>query len=499
MATDITSSFNGEFRTGILTGNRSNSIATILLGCIIIAATIVGILLSFLFDKAVFEAPGLINTFSVVLFFGFCLFALASTRMYFFLLPFVFIAFPAAVNDFMPSVYIGSPDELGAAPFPLITHIDLFLLLGLIKWSFNNKVMVRSNALLTLIILFFLLSFVTNISFTDLNKNLILISGLFPIRYILLILILLSNYDIREYEKPIIYGLVSSVFFLLLESLINTRVSGTEQLTSGTLGANTFANTVTGLLLFFVFLKSSKFRISLTILVPLVVSCCVIIILTETRIAVVAGLLSYLFVKSKRYKPITSFLIVCFLTGSFLLIYNLVDVPERYSFQSVASRIHFNYFSWNPLEMFSIDLATETRTIHTRFLLFGSAINMFFENFFFGIGYGAFNLEKGDYGFNIRVLIDAHNGYLNTLAQMGIFSIPFLYFAYFYPYTLYKRIREHSYLKLLFIINITLAIADLSNAGIYKYSVFALLAFNSIVLMTLSRTSRGHGSESQAH
>jgi O-antigen ligase len=117
---------------------------------------------------------------------------------------------------------------------------------------------------------------------------------------------------------------------------------------------------------------------------------------------------------------------------------------------------------------------------------------MFLENFFFGIGYGAFNLEKGDYGFNIRVLIDAHNGYLNTLAQMGISSIPFLYFIYLYPYVKYKGIREHSYLKLLFVINITMAIADLSNAGIYKYSVFAMLAFNSIVLMTLSRASKAN-------
>lgn len=439
------------------------------------------------------EKLGIINTIS---FFGFivlCVLSFVSERIYFLLLPFILLAYPAAANDFFPSVFLGENFEDGASLFPFFTHIDIYLTLGVIKTvvARQGKVEIYSNNLVTGIILLFFLSTIVNCFFVkDTHAFALLICGLFPLRYIILLLILISNYEIKKYQIEIISSLVFSVFFLLLESSLNSYVSKTDMLVSGTLAANTFANIISAIVILIIYLKRNDYPIKYYLYLAALMGGISIILLTETRMAILAGVVSFFIIQMKLYKWYRTFLVLLTLGVCVVIIYNMIDVPDRYSVKVIMSRVEYNGFSKDITKMFSVERSWETNSLISRLQLYQTSLNMLFENPVFGVGYGTFNYLKNDFGFDEMVLIDAHNGYLNTLSQMGFSSMFFLYFIYLYPIFNYSVISDSkNWLKFLFILNTTMAIADLSNAGVYKPSVFALLAFSSFVIMKIKNES----------
>lgn len=462
----------------------------ILISFLVTVITAVGIFILGIKDQIHFENPTIISYGSLVLFIVLCLISIHSDSWYFFLLPFIFLAYPAAVNDFAPGVLLGvEPDP---TIFPLLTHIDVFLILGIVKQLHHNKKLrIQASLLIITTLYLFFGSSLINIFQSD-NMFLVslLLAGLFPLRFLILIVLLVSNSQVPRFERQIINGLVVSVLFLLLESYINTKINHEEVLTSGSLAANTFGNAMAAIMVFFIFLKRNRYRIGFAKFILVIVACGTIIILTETRMAIVAAIISFIIIQWLYYSFLKSFLIVSLLAVAGIAIYLNIDVPKRYSISELSSKITFNYLSWDPLQMFSIERTAETSSIYTRLKLYRTAINMTAENPYFGTGYGTFNYLKNEYGFDEMVLLDAHNGYLNTLSQMGLSAIFLLYFIYFFPLLSYSKIQDKGFLKYLFVINITLAIADVSNAGIYKYSVFALLAFNSILLSSLRSASK---------
>lgn len=378
---------------------------------------------------------------------------------------------------------MGHPDEIGIAAFPLITHIDLFLLLGIFKKGLGNRLYLKSNLLLVIVSILFLISSAINlVTATEIQEVLLLVAGLFPLRYLLLVLLLLSNYDIKLYERQVVFSLIASIFFLFFESLVNTQITNPNELASGTLGSNTFANVTVSILMFFIFIKRNHFPIS-NILFILFVSCATLIILmTGTRIAIVAGAITFLILQAYLFNWYKLAVVIVSIGIIAVTTYNYVDVPDRYSFKHLASKIHFQGFSVELENVIIIEQSQETSSVVTRLKLYRAALYMLFDNPAWGTGYGTFNYLKGQYGFNIPVLIDAHNGYLSTLAQLGFSSVFFLYLIYLYPILNFKEFKDQSFLASLAIINLTMAVCDLSNAGIYKHPVFALLVFNGVVI-----------------
>jgi O-antigen ligase len=459
-----------------------------LIAFILLLLTVGGIVISAFLGIINIERPGFINVASVVGFIVLCILGISSYRFYFLLLPFILLAYPAATNDFFPSVYLGKPYELGASLFPFITHIDIYLLVGVIKKYLDQggKLQIQASPLVIVVLVFFLLSTLSNIVFVD-NSHLfaLLICGLFPVRYMVLLIMLISNHEIEKFERPIITGLIFSIFFLLLESSINTYIHHEEMLNSGTLAANTFANITAAVMIFVIYLRRQGYRINFLLYGSLLFTGGLIILLTETRMAILAGIASFFLIQMLLFRWYKTFFIGLTLGILVIIVYNSIDVPDRYSVSFMLSKISFNGFSTNIFKMISIERSWETSSIYSRLMLYQTAIDMLRENPVWGIGYGTFNYLKTDFGFDIYVLIDAHNGYLNTLAQMGLTSVFFLYFIYASAFFNFKKIHTPGYLKYLFVLNFTLAIADFSNAGIYKPSVFALLAFSSLVVMRL--------------
>ena len=147
------------------------------------------------------------------------------------------------------------------------------------------------------------------------------------------------------------------------------------------------------------------------------------------------------------------------------------------------------------INWFHTDISKEIRFYPLVFLLTACSFLFFLRcikrtraiDFVWGTGYGTFNYLKGQYGFKDLILIDAHNGYLNTLAQLGFSAVFFLYLIYLYPILNFKEVQDKTFLACLAFINLTMAICDLSNAGIYKSPAFALLAFNAVVMSMLKR------------
>jgi len=473
--------------------------SVIFFGLMSLLLPLAGIAVAALAGLTEFEKPGLINVASVIVFISITVLSLASNKIYFFFLPFVLLAFPTAVNDFFPAVYLGSRGEIGAAAFPFINHIDLFLVAGLVRlfWK-KNTLSVHSTWLIAGVFLFFFLSSFINIvaNAGDVHHVCLILAGGYPLRYLFMLLILLSNVDFRLYEKEIVTGFIVSVFFLFVEALLNTYMTGTHFLASGSLGANTFANIVSSLLVFFVYLRRLKYRFPPFIFWPLIVVSCLIIVLSETRIAIIAALLSFMLIQLYYYSFIRSFIVVCVVAIAGIIFVATVDLPKRYSLKHISSKIHFNFKADSPLDMVTVERSEETNSIYSRLKLYKTSARIIADNPVFGTGYGTFNYVKNDYGFNENTLIDAHNGYLNTISQLGLTGIFFLYFIYFFPFFAFNKILEPTVIKYFFIINITMSIADISNAGIYKYSIFATLAFGAIMLSILKKYSH-NGSRTQ--
>lgn len=469
------------------------TVAVLLIIGVLIGLTVIGIIYSAYHGLVHIETPGFINVSSLFGFFIICILGLTSYRIYFFLLPFVILAYPAAANDFFPSVYLGKQYELGSALFSFITHIDIFLALGLLKRVIDNRgrFTAHVNGLTKVVIILFFASTLVNLVLVrDAHHFALLISGLFPLRYLILLSLLVSNHDVEKYERQIVTGIIVSVFFLLIESSLNTYVNKTDVLNSGTLAANTFANITAAILIFVIYLKRQDYSLNSFIFLAFLLTGVTIILLTETRMAILAALTSFFLIQVRVFKWYKTLFVLLTLGVLMLVLYNSIELPDRYSVGFLLSKIHFQGFSTDVFKMISIERSWETSSIYSRLKLYQTSINMFTDSPFFGVGYGAFNYLKNDYGFDEFVLIDAHNGYLNTMAQMGLSSVFLLYFIYLYPFFNYKSIKGSNFLKYLFVINFTMAIADLSNAGIYKPSVFALLAFNTLTIMAIIRKSK---------
>lgn len=145
---------------------------------------------------------------------------LIAENLYFTFLVFVILAFPAPVNDFFPGTYLGDPLEFGTAIFPFITHIDIYLLLGLIKaLILNNKVHFKGSRLFLLVITSVFVSIIYNFFHYKSNHELLLlIDGMFQFRYLVALFLLLAVYDFNKYRNNILIGFGISLLFLLLES-----------------------------------------------------------------------------------------------------------------------------------------------------------------------------------------------------------------------------------------------------------------------------------------
>jgi O-antigen ligase len=421
-----------------------------------------------------------------------CILGIWNRRLYFLFLIFILLAFPSPIDDLFPSVLLTNPDDRVQVVFPLLTRIDLYLLLGillkLLQKPFKIRV-IKATLFLKIFFLIFVVVFVVNaIKSEDLWDFNLLLAYSYHIRYFILILLLVHLYDINQYKKQLVLGFVISVIFLFVEANINTYVRGSGRLLSGSLSLNTFANISAAIALYIIFLlKYKQLGRGLGIITMLIAF--LIIIGAGTRGAfltlIAAFFLIYLMVNHKKI-IINSLKILgaIFLTGvAYFIASNNQYLPERYSYHQIANKISIDFSESTLSKIIEVKYSEETTSIKSRIDLFESSLNMIDENPFTGIGAGRWNRYKNNYSKarNIpKVLLDTHNDYLGLISQYGVvLGLLFAWLVFFYPFYLFRRMggTMNNSLMHLYVINLAMGVAAFSNAGFFKHQVSALLLF----------------------
>ena len=435
---------------------------------------------------------GLLSIFSLIIFSAVCFLGFVSDRNYIFFLPLQLLAMPAPVDDFFLSVLLTSVYDVKQIYFPIITHIDIYLALGIFRKIILVKPRIYKGGFvlpILLLLMFFVL--LSNLLFSvDYWDFFLLLAHTYHFRYLLLLLILSYYYNFSKYENPIIYGIILAIALVFSESLINTYILEGERLVSGTLGNNSYANIMAAIMFFFIWLHKYN-QLSRKIIYPTLVLLLIIILATQTRMALIAPffvLLVYFIYSLKKNFLLRFVKLIAMLSIFFFAYIYLVNndyISKRYSISQVLNSKNGDVVLNNN---------AESSSILTRIMLFNTSIKMIEDNPIDGIGVGRFNRYKKDYGFKYNVLIDSHNDLLSLTSQYGIIvGLLFLFCMTLLPlvyYLYYLKNKINNKLVFLFIINFSMVFSGLTNAALMKHQIFAFLAFNLIVLYSIVKTNR---------
>ena len=413
------------------------------------------------------ENYSIIDYISVLIFIISLCLSLLNYNYFIFFLFFNMIAMPTAINNFIPGVNLGYDYERGAATIPLFTFLDFYCIIGIVRY----KLTANFNYYITALLTGCFLVFIVNYFYTESTQELLLlISGLWQFRYIFYFYIITQN--ISKISFSLIYkAIVFSTLFLVLESIAFTYLNGIKDLTSGSLGTNSFGNYLSAVVLF-IFMSRNKVKTKYNTLLILFFLICVF--LTDTRAAILSLLMIFLihWFKTKTFLKIILIALCVFSS------YN--NLPAKYkvfslvTFNEASEIVQYGYnFNDN-----IIDVTPENSPIISRLKLFGTSFNMIYNNPFFGIGPRLWNIKKYDYGFDTPILIDSHNGYLNILSEYGIIVGLLILYLLFHPLLHFNK--NFKYSPLIAFIYLFL-ITELSNSGTYKYQIFSLLVMSSLV------------------
>jgi len=440
---------------------------------------------------------------SLILFIIICVFGTYSNNLYFTFLVFILLAFPAPINDFFPGTQLGDPKERGSAIFPFFTHIDLYLIIGILKAVFlNNKVYFKGSVMFFVVVICLAASILTNYFKSESNHQLLLlIQGLHQFRYLVELFVLMAFFQVSKFKNHIIIGFVVSILFLFLESSIYSAKLGSLRLLSGSLANNTYASIVAAILLFLFYIKK-RYAHSFTYKVLLNITmgvCVVTIIATGARMPILALIIAYAVLTFMDHSSSRSFLGKVNWTLGILTFVAVVIVvsnflPKRYNPKTITEKIAIGEFSSDLTKFIKIERSWETSSLITRLHLYNTSLAMFMDNKIEGIGVGRWNSQKKMYGFALPVLIDSHNGYLSVISQYGLLGLPLIFFIYIYPMVrLYRERNSETHPNFLFylaLICFYMAMADLSNSSMFKHQVFGTLAFCVIIVLQMESSEK---------
>ena len=115
----------------------------------------------------VLSVPGFLSLFSLITFTVLLIFVRMNQKYFYFFLPFVLVSFPNIINDLFPSFYMGPLLKESKVAFSIFTHIDIFLIWGLISFQKStqndipNKVIIYLLAITYCLIVFFFSTIIT--------------------------------------------------------------------------------------------------------------------------------------------------------------------------------------------------------------------------------------------------------------------------------------------------------------------------------------------------
>lgn len=424
-----------------------------------------------------------IETLSVIIFLIFISFSLVNFNWFIYLTPFFLISFPSVFNNLLPNVNASDKFDYNSTFIPLITHIDVYLLTGLLRYYKPQKIIVRNLNfyIITLVLGLLIVSGWNLFSYKKEVEKLILLSGTYHIRFIILIFLTLNLTPALEKLKSLKKGIFFSFAFLISESLVYTHYYDLERLTSGSIGNNLLAGLF---LMFYVFyVKSYKLNKCFYKYISVSILFFVIIYLTKTRSAFFLLTLFYLYnYWHLRFKykpvlllvPILSFLLISFSIESSR--YNLFNL--KFSDKTETSNFEKNeILENNPFN----------ESLNLRIRHFETSLKMIKQNPIFGVGSNMWNYNKRKYGSKDKNYLDSHNEILALTSQYGIIIGLALFIFILFPILCFAnsiekaKVPQDRYLMILFLIPLILGT---TNTLFFKYPIFAMLTFVSFFTMT---------------
>ena len=379
------------------------------------------------------------------------------------ILPLVILTVPNAINDLIPAFYLDDVLKPSSPSFSIITHIDLYLLLGL-RYVKSNQTKHNCSVfkLKTVFLLTFLTLFSNAIGFMYHVENpYFLFFNLTQLRYLLLISLLtplLETHNGSDFRN----WLIISLFLVLLESIIFTTVFQYTNLTSGNFGTNTLA-ILLSMLILWICLTSKYPKIwSCTVAIFLVL---LISILTDTRAAAAAVTLTFIvygFLTSQRSSKIAILLVIAPLI--IIVVSKLGgEIAGGFSFLTRAFDTYENAGQ-------SVEITENSSSIVTRLSMWFSAWNMLKE-YPLGTGYSGWHYLSDGYGVTFTMFIDPHNDYFFSLINFGVLaSAVYFYVIYISPFKKYSKSNMQYFLiPIIFVM-----FANLTNSNLYKHQFFVL-------------------------
>lgn len=441
----------------------------------------------------------IIEVCSILIFIASIVLSRNSIKWYSFFLIFNILALPSSFDNLLPSVAISATTDSLEVFFPLITHIDIFLFYGIIRYvplSSNKFNLPITGSILSLSIIILALSSLLNIVFFSSKlEALIILANSYHIRYAILLILILFSTNILNHKHYIINGIVFSLFFLIAESLLfSCYFNSFNRLMSGTLRVNTFGSILTATSIYFYWLCRSRKLNRLYFFVSII--CYSAAILTWTRAAIFIFIIYltlesfialYSSLRSKSIKPIIMPAIFIFIT---IMGLSSSGFPDRLNPKYfVIKNMDFDKDGVN--NKINFENNKFTRALSLRLNHFNTSLQMIYAQPLTGIGTGLWNIKKEQFGSKEKNLMDSHNDLLASISQYGIpaglllFKIVFLLPIYLgFKKELWKD-KENN-LNYLYIISLVMMIAGLTNANLFKHQIYGFLIYISLYMITSS-------------
>ena len=433
--------------------------------------------------ELIFRYDRWITLASLVYFGGLCVLGVWKEKFFWFLLPFVIMTVPNAINSVLPGIMLAPSGSRGNASAAFFSHIDVYLILFFLRTALAGKFSdhyIRANSLLIwaagLAALTLLLKTLTELIVG--NDPIYVLNGAFQFRYLILLLLISQSLMLIKHEKALIHGLVLAVPFLIIEAFVSTRVSGANlfgEFMSGNFASNVFGNFLAFLGILFLGFYKLKY-IDRRILLPIMAVLFVALVATGVRGAIlsfVVGLFVLRFIGGLGKASFSAF--ICLL-ALFIL---AISLNENVWFAFVAMFEVINYFfliaetGYFPTEL---RINATNSSMVTRFVLWIGTCDMFLQNWLLGVGTGSYNFLKEAHGIPFKVLLDPHNDYLNLLVSFGLpTGMLYLTSLYFLPILSTFSTKSVFAFNPYFIAVSCLAISSLTNANTSKHQVAAIV------------------------
>jgi O-antigen ligase len=419
---------------------------------------------------------------SALYFIFLCLTSITKRAYYWAALPLVLLTVPNAINDLFPSIYMGPPDASVAPPaFALFTHIDLFLLLGLLRYGrFSLSKQLLTAVFVALVTTFFVfVNYLTGAWSTD------GIYGLYQLRYILLTYLVFREVRFGSARRPFVLGLIAAISLTLIETLLFTfLITLPGHLISGNLGKNPLGHFAAAALCFFIFYRPPK-AVLLHKYLPLGIAT-LLMIGSGTRFSIIAALVSVLIVALLRSSTVMKSAAYCFV-GMLAVLTILLTTPQGKSIVEGIAHVSGDISS-----PYLIERTPESSSIITRLEVWLKTADMARTHSVTGVGPGNWSFLKADFDIPYDGLLDPHNDLINFIVSYGIPS-GLLFFAavLFYPLIGGYRAsfqRPDGFLQGCYAFILCITVTGLTNATLWKHQIFALtLIFSCLLIFNRER------------